>query len=304
MKTIKINAKAAPIMKQMLSKINCGFKNIEIQLLHEFVSKDEYDDTKNVIEKYGIDISVVHTPLISVEGEVLLEEISLIHLLKEKYFNIFDDTCKYAQYIADFEKHRIKVVIHNTWSKEDWKITNLIEEKIALKIKKVLKKYKDIDIVIENSISVGERTFKTIIDMEDVSYSVNELKKIVGNRVETLLDTCHAMIYWESWKRVTYKELTNWEDAFYKSTKYSKLGLIHLNNVRDIGLEEKDHGIQFDINNKFDLERLKQIMLAYEKYADCEITIEVRVDDYEGTPKNLITTKEALEYLEYELDLG
>ena len=37
MKTLKINAKAAPVMEQMLSKINCGFKNIEIQLLHELV---------------------------------------------------------------------------------------------------------------------------------------------------------------------------------------------------------------------------------------------------------------------------
>ena len=104
MKTLKINAKAAPEMEQILSKVNAGFKNIEIQLLHEIVSEDEYNDTKNAIEKYEIDISVVHTPLISEEGEVLLEEVSLIHLLKEKYFNIFDDTCKYAQYISDLEK--------------------------------------------------------------------------------------------------------------------------------------------------------------------------------------------------------
>ena len=71
MKTLKINAKAAPVMEQMLSKINCGFKNIEIQLLHELVSEDEYNDTKTAIEQYGIDISVVHTPLIAVEGQML-----------------------------------------------------------------------------------------------------------------------------------------------------------------------------------------------------------------------------------------
>ena len=304
MKTLKINAKAAPIMEQMLSKINCGFKNIEIQLLHELVSEDEYNDTKTAIEQYGIDISVVHTPLITVEGEVLLEEVSIIHLLKEKYFNIFEDTCKYAQYISDLEKHRIKVVIHNTWSKEDWKITNLIEEKIAPKIKQVLDKYKDIDLVVENSTSVGEGTFKSILSMEEVSYSVKELKKTIGKRVNTLIDTCHMMMNWESWKRATYNNLTDWNIAFYQSTIYEKLGLVHLNNVRDIGIKNEDHGIAFDKNIDDDMRKLKEIMNAYEKYAECDITIEVREDDYKGIPKNLIKTKEALEYLGYELNLG
>ena len=304
MKTLKINAKAAPVMKQMLSKINCGFKNIEIQLLHELVSEDEYNDTKTAIEQYGIDISVVHTPLITVEGEVLLEEVSIIHLLKEKYFNIFEDTCKYAQYISDLEKHRIKVVIHNTWSKEDWKITNLIEEKIAPKIKQVLDKYKDIDLVVENSTSVGEGTFKSILSMEDVSYSVKELKKTIGKRVNTLIDTCHMMMNWEAWRRITYNDLKDWNIAFYQSTIYEKLGLVHLNNVRDIGIKNEDHGIAFDKNIDDDMRKLKEIMNAYEKYAECDITIEVREDDYKGLPKNLIKTKEALEYLGYELDLG
>lgn len=304
MKTLKINAKAAPVMEQMLSKINCGFKNIEIQLLHELVSEDEYNDTKTAIEQYGIDISVVHTPLITVEGEVLLEEVSIIHLLKEKYFNIFEDTCKYAEYIADLEKHRIKIVIHNTWSKEDWKITNLIEEKIAPKIKQVLDKYKDIDLVVENSTSVGERTFKSILSMEDVSYSVKELKKTIGKRVNTLIDTCHMMMNWEAWRRITYNDLKDWNIAFYQSTIYEKLGLVHLNNVRDIGIKNEDHGIAFDKNIDDDMRKLKEIMNAYEKYAECDITIEVREDDYKGLPKNLIKTKEALEYLGYELNLG
>jgi hypothetical protein len=45
-------------------------------------------------------------------------------------------------------------------------------------------------------------------------------------------------------------------------------------------------------------------MSAYEKYANCEITIEVREDDYNNTPYNLIKTKEALETLDYNLDLN
>ena len=304
MKTLKINAKAAPVMEQMLSKINCGFKNIEIQLLHELVSEDEYNDTKTAIEQYGIDISVVHTPLIAVEGQMLLDEIALEHLVQDMYFKTFCDTCKYAQYIADLEKHRIKIVIHNTWSKEEWKLTNLIEEKIAPKIKYALDKYKDVDLVVENSTTVGERTFKTIIDMEDVSFAVKELNKIIGNRAKTIIDTCHMMIAWEAWRRVRYDDLTNWDEAFNKSTRYVKLGLMHLNNMKDNGLPDEFHGIAFDKNIDDDMRKLKEIMNAYEKYAECDITIEVREDDYKGIPKNLIKTKEALEYLGYELNLG
>ena len=82
------------------------------------------------------------------------------------------------------------------------------------------------------------------------------------------------------------------------------MGLIHLNNVRDTGIKNEDHGISFDKNIDDDMRKLKEIMNAYDKYAECEITIEVREDDYKGLPKNLIKTKEALEYLGYELNLG
>lgn len=304
MKMIKINAKSAPKFEQIMPRVNAGFKNIEIQLLNNFVSEGEYEITKKVIEENNVNITVVHTPLIEIEGEVLLEEVALIHLLQDKYYEIFCDTCKYAQFIADIEKSRVKIVIHNTWSKEDWEMTNIIEEKIAPKIKRVLSEYKDIDLVVENSTTVGEKNFKSIIDMEDVSYSVKELNKVIGNRAETIIDTCHTMMNWEAWKRISSTDITNWDEAFLKSTKYEKLGLMHLNNVRDLGIKKRDHGIPFDKNIESDMERLKQIMEAYDKYAECEITIEVREENYEEVPQNLITTKDALESLGYKLNLG
>ena len=304
MKTLKINAKAAPVMEQMLSKINCGFKNIEIQLLHELVSEDEYNDTKTAIEQYGIDISVVHTPLISIPEKNVSQEVSLDCILNDKYYDMFCDTCKYSQYIAELLGHRIKIVIHNDNSKEDWERTNLIEEKIGPRIKSVLDKYKDIDLVIENGTIYNIDRFNSLFNMEDVSFAVKELNSIIGNRAKTLLDTCHMMINWEAWKRVTYNDLTDWNEAFLKSTIYEKLGLIHLNNMKDNGIQGENHGTAFDKNIKSDLEKLKQIMKAYERYADCEITIEVREDDYKSTPTNLLITKEALEYLGYKLDLG
>ena len=47
-------------------------------------------------------------------------------------------------------------------------------------------------------------------------------------------------------------------------------------------------------------DKLKRIMNAYDRYANCEITIEVKEDDYLDTPYNLIKTKEALETIGYK----
>lgn len=304
MKKIRINAKSAPIMEQLLAKINAGFKNIEIQLIHEFISEKEYEDTKKAIKEYDIDISVVHTPLVDEPGKKAIE-IALNQLLRDKYYEMFYNTCKYAQYIAEIENHKIKVVIHNNNSKEDWEESNLIQEKIGPRIKKILDECKNLNLVVENAPAYNGNRFNSVFDMEDVSYAVKKLNEVIDqNRVKTLLDTCHMMMNWEFWERTTNEFLWNWDDAFKKSNMHnSNLGLIHLNNLFDNGLHE-NHGTAFCKEIEKDLEELKLIMHSYNKYADCEITIEVREDSYIDTPVNLLTTKEALENLGYELDLG
>ena len=299
MKTIRINAKSIPTLEELKPKIDAGFRNIEIQLIHKKVSENEYKETKEAIEKEYIDISVVHTPLMKNPSF----ELALNHLLLFGIDEIFDDTCKYAEYIAQIEKHRIKVVIHNDYSKEEWIETNLLKEKVGPIVKGIISKYPDIDLVIENSSSSGEKGFKTIKSMSDVAYTVKTLNEIIGNRAFPLIDTCHVMMTWEAWKRFTYEDLTDWNLQFAEATKFQPLGLIHLNNMHDNGLDE-DHGIAFDFNNTDDKLKLKKIMDAYDKYAKCEITVEVREDDYFAEPKNIITTRDALEKMGYELDLG
>lgn len=299
MKTIRINAKSIPTLEELKPKIDAGFRNIEIQLIHKKVAKSEYEEIKEAIVNQYIDVSVVHTPLMKNPNF----EIALNHLLLFGIDEILDDTCKVAEYIARIENHRIKVVIHNDCSEEEWIETNLLKEKIGPMIKGIISIYPDVDIVIENSSSSGEKGFKTIKSMSDVAYTVKTLKEIVGNRVFPLIDTCHIMMTWEAWKRYAYEDLTNWDQQFAEATKFQPLGLIHLNNMHDNGRNE-DHGVAFDFNNTEDKLKLKKIMDAYNKYASCEITIEVREDDYLAEPKNIITTRDALEKMGYELDIG
>lgn len=295
MKKIRFNAKSTPSVGEAAAKVKDGFKTIEIQLIHPKVSEDEYRETDRMINELGCDISVVHTPLLKEDSD----EIALEHLLIERYFEMFEDTCKYAEYIADKESKRIKVVIHNTFSKDLWERTKLIEEKIGPSIKQVLDKYTDVDLVVENSTSRSETRFKTILGMDDVTFSVLELNKIIGNRARTLLDTCHNMMNYKMWEKVTGENLLDWDETFKMATNGINLGLIHLNNMWIDGID-KDHGVAFDKDHEGDLEKLRKIMDAYDKYADCEITIEVREDDYFASPVNLLKTLESLRILGYD----
>lgn len=304
MKTIKINAKSIPVYEEFIPKIKYGFHNIEIQLIHSFLKECEYQDTKKAIEELNADISVVHTPLI--KREQTTDDIALNHLQVEEAYNMFEDTCKYAQYISNIEKHRIKVVVHTNNSKQDLQESNMIQEKIAPKIVTTLKKYDNVDLVIENSCATDNRRFKTVFDMDDVSFAVQKLNESLNeaklkNKAYTLLDTCHLMMSYEAWKRISSENLLDFEQTFKMATTNAQMGLVHLNNMWDNGFKE-DHGRPFDIEHNGDLEKLEKIMNAYEKYADCEITIEVAEKDYLGKPENILKTKQSLEKLGYILN--
>lgn len=303
MKEIKINAKSAPVINQLVAREKAGFKNIEIQLIHEFVSDAEYEATTLAIQSMRMDISVVHTPLIEYSTQNIID-ISLNLLTENKNYDIFENTCQYAEYIAKLENHRINVVVHNDFSKDLWMKTKLLEEKIIPKMKKTLDQNPMVDLLIENASSYGDSQarFNTIRDMEDTAYATEVLNHTLGDRAKPMMDTCHMIMNWEAWKKTSHsaENFSNWDMEFQRAVQYSPLGLIHLNNMRENGLGE-NHGVAFDCNRPEDIQVLKEIMNAYEKYANCEITIEVREKDYEGNLEQLILTKDALEKLGYTL---
>lgn len=302
MNEIKIIAKSAPILSNMLSKYDAGYKNMELQLIKDFVSEQDYKDVETMIKEYEEDIRAVHTPLVNDNNETL--EISIEYLLKDRFYKIFEDTCKFAEYIANLENKRIKVIIHNSYDKKTWDFSQLLEEKIGPSIKRVLDKYQNVDIALENSWVLNDEAmgFRNCFDMSDVSYAVKVLNEICDNKFTTLLDTCHEMGTHEAFKRMTGNDLLNWDETFKMATMYSKLGHIHLNNMWDNGID-KDHGRPFDENHEGDLDKLKAIIEAYKKYADCDISIEIYEDDYNKEPLNLIKTTNSLRKLGYELKL-
>ena len=298
---IRINAKSAPEEIQLMARLKSGFKNIEIQLINKEIAKEEYDITKKMIEEGKIDISVVHTPLVQTDtGKI---EISLNQILKDSYYKMLCDTVEYAEFISNIENKRIKVVIHERYSKEIWMENNFLVEKIGPKLKAILNKNPHVDLVLENISAFDGDRFRTVFYMSDVAYTVSVLNKIIPNRIYTLMDTCHMMMSIEAYLRITNGiKITNWDEQFKQANDGVKMNMMHLNNIHDNGLGD-DHGVPFYSNDENDLKKLSEIMQAYEKYTDCEITVEVREDSYTGPLYNAIETVKSLKKLGYEVEI-
>jgi len=284
---IRINAKSAPEEIQLMARVKSGFKNIEIQLINKEIAKEEYDITKKMIEEDKIDVSVVHTPLVQTEtGKI---EISLNQILKDSYYKMLCDTIEYAEFISKIENKRIK--------------NNFLIEKIGPMLKAILDKNPHVDLVLENISAFDGDRFRTVFYMSDVAYTVSVLNKIIPNRIYTLMDTCHMMMSIEAFSRITNGiKITNWDEQFKQANDGVKMNMMHLNNIHDNGLGD-DHGVPFYSDNEEDLNKLKEIMQAYEKYTDCEITVEVREDSYTGPLYNAIETVKSLRKLGYEVEI-
>ena len=298
---IRINAKSAPEEIQLMARVKSGFKNIEIQLINKEIANEEYDITKKMIEEDKIDVSVVHTPLVQTEtGKI---EISLNQILKDSYYKMLCDTIEYAEFISKLEDKRIKVVIHENYAKDIWIENNFLNEKVGPKLKAILDKNPNVDLVLENTSVFFENRFQTVFYMSDIAYSVKVLNKIIPNRIYTLIDTCHMMMSIEAFSRFTNGiKITNWDEQFKQANDGVKMSMMHLNNIHDNGLGD-DHGVPFCSDNEKDLKKLSEIMQAYEKYTDCEITVEVREDSYTGPLYNAIETVKSLRKLGYEVEI-
>jgi len=180
---------------------------------------------------------------------------------------------------------------------------NFLIEKIGPKLKAILDKNQHVDLVLENISAFDGDRFRTVFYMSDVAYTVSVLNKIIPNRIYTLMDTCHMMMSIEAYSRITNGiKITNWDEQFKQANDGVKMNMMHLNNIHDNGLGD-DHGVPFYSNDENDLKKLSEIMQAYEKYTDCEITVEVREDSYTEPVYNAIETVKSLKKLGYEVEI-
>lgn len=285
---MKIYAKASLDIKEIAEKVRCGCDGIEYNLTDDF-----YDLGGDFLNNYDNDIfhmhnvEVVHSPydrysqMMNIERVFLHEDLTPVE-------NVF----KLAQYLASYWKHRIKVVIHCSLSMVDFMEFEILRNRMEEALTAYFTEYPDVDLMVENVVPMEYkdtlyphmRLYNGVF--LDTPLIVRYLRESFGNRVGTVLDTCHAMMtikYMPELMRLAdflpTDEIT--PDLDYSMDHYFRsnaglCGLIHFNDFVGNGFK-KNHGTGFTSQAK-----VNELLDLYNKYNyDCPLTIEIREDDYE-----------------------
>lgn len=286
-----ITAKSTPD-EQLKSRVEFGFKNIEIQILNATTGEDDFNNTI----KYDVDVISVHTPLISSSNNSTKSDISLNDLSDLSYFQMLIKTCELAQKFATHYNHPVNVVIHNKFSKETWEKLGGFLKDIKDVFRYLTNEFPDLYFCIENSTPYSKGHTNEGTEVCDAYFIANYLNKHVSDKFRLVIDTCHLLMTKRCLNAIlkSYPKLLESQKSFEESFKDSNglLQIVHLNNAKGIGYQ-KDHGTPFKKENKEDMKILKEITKAYEKYGnDAIICLEVQEDDYLN-PINMKATYEA-----------
>lgn len=287
-----ITVKSTPSHQIEFKKV-LGFKNLEIQLINE---KTSINDFKETICFDNIDILSVHTPICN--GL----DVDINTIIDKRYYDMLYGTCELAHQYSNYYKHPVFVVIHNSWSKKDWINNEKSRIEIIEIFKKLVKEFPNLKFAIENTTPYENLYLNKGYEMEDICEIVNFLnKEIPGKKFGIVLDVCHLLM--------THKmktKLFNFETSINKFLKDNielvkeDLFIIHLNNCHVDGTG-KDHGIAFYESNETDMKILDTIISTH-KSTNALICLEIREDDYTNCI-NLETTYKSLEKILNKLNI-
>lgn len=284
---LSIYAKASLDAEEIQEKIRCGCDAIELNLEDDFLC---YGDI--FLELYGKDlftmkpIHVVHVPF-NQDKEML----NLEWIFGHKDISVLNNVFALAQYCSEIWNHRVVVVVHSCMAMYDFMQNELLQERIVRELEILLSKYAQVDMAIENTVLLElGRTSKFIPRVcngiyQDTPELVKWLQEYFGDRVGSVLDTCHAMMA-EKYLKILLEaadirhifsesvvEEINMEHYFQMNQGICKL--IHFNNFRGNGYRE-NHGTSFDKP-----EEVKSILALYKKYRyNCPLTLEIQEENY------------------------
>ena len=284
---LSIYAKASLDKGEIQEKIRCGCDAIELNLEDDFL---KYGN--NFLKHYGKelfdmkDIRVVHVPFNQDE-----EMLNLEWIFGHKEFSVLENVFALAQYCSEIWGHRVVVVVHSCMAMYDFMQFELLQESIVDGLKILFARYEQVGLAIENAVllEVGKND-KFIPRLcngiyQDTSELVKWMREYFGDRVGSVLDTCHAMMT-EKYLKILLEaadisgifpdvtvEDVNIEHFFQMNQGICKL--IHFNSLRGNGYRE-NHGMSFETP-----EEVQEILALYEKYQfNCPLTLEICEDDY------------------------
>lgn len=272
-------SKSAIISKQ-LAQSTPYFKDVELQLLTEFVKSTNYDQTIEelfeVIKNTPINIYSIHTPLIYDEETAAY---TLNDFLDTQRFGIIVATCKLAQKVAQKQGNKVGVVIHNDSTLFYLKSHDVIWNSICKNMEYILNTFPEVELCIENSMPVCGSLFRNGFLFESVEV-VKEFREMFNTEsIYTVLDICHAIGTIRMLELInlpTICPVPKLQDYFEANGKYTKI--IHFNYLSELGMLKPTHSIPF---TKDDIGTLAYIVELTEKHmpqAGC--VLEVNEPDY------------------------
>lgn len=300
---MKLYAKASLEINEIREKVRCGCDGIEYNLTEEFML---YGDSFQSYYANDIftthNIEVVHVPCLANKQMMHME-----HIFQHKDYSAVRNVFRLAQYCAEIWKHRILVVIHCGLSMYDFMEFELFRQTLESRLDVLLEEYPMVDMAIENVVGMEYKQDRADIPrlcngiFLDTAEIVRYLRERFGERIGSVLDTCHAMMtekYMSLWLReadfypeedeeIPLKIDYRIENYFRANQQICKL--IHFNDFIRNGYQE-NHGTGFTSQEKVD-----HLLGLYRKYQyDCPLTLEIREEDYENCV-NYRNTKRMIE---------
>ena len=288
---MRILVKSAPKTNNFLAKVKNKTNLIEVQIISWFTDEQMVKDSM----RQDIDIINVHTPLLENGEGQLTDGVNLDEFRSPFTYKVLVDTCIYAEKLAEYYNHDIRVIVHNGWSIADWQKSGQIDN-LAKMFKGIIENYPHLNFAIENITPIGRHGFKTGCWPEDAAYVAAELnKKLKTKKFTTVIDICHLLmtnyVIEQSVKSSTRIHTRTIDELFKQSN--GLCSVIHLNNKIGDGMEG-NHGTPFT-NSEEDKALLTEILTAYAKYTpNADIVIEVKEDDY----LNCVNCYETIETLQ------
>ena len=274
---MKIYCKSGLNNKELAARTNLVHDGCEIQLLNDFVknpkSTEEYLDE---IDGHITNIKLIHSPLCT-DKNIQLDAINIEDLISSRVTKVFQRVCELADCIGKENKLSIGVILHTGISMFDLNTNKTLDNYLIDLFNKILNLYPNIYLLIENVIPVTNRDLMYFRNGALPNYIevIEHFKKVTmyPNKIGGVLDTCHA---------ITTIKMAQGCGKQLNLTDYFKrpelINLIHLSDVKNLGLYPKEHGIGFSPDREFMLKLLLDLYKSND--LNCPITIEIAEEDY------------------------
>lgn len=300
---MKLYAKASLDRDEIREKIRCGCDGIEYNLTEEFMIygasfQDYYPE--DIFTAHNVE--AVHVPCMANRQMMHME-----HIFQHEDYSVITNVFRLAQYCAELWDHRVLIVIHCGLSMYDFMEFELLRKVLERRLKSLLEEYPLVDMAIENVVGMEYKPDRGDVPrlcngiFLDTAQIVGYLREKFGDRIGSVLDTCHAMMtekYMSVWlkeadfypkERETFPEKIDYRIENYFRANQRICKLIHFNDFVKNGYQE-NHGTGFVSQEKVD-----HLLALYRKYRyDCPLTLEIREDDYKNCV-NFRNTKRMIE---------